>query len=229
MSKQIALSKGLYATVDDQDYDWLSELTWYATSHNYATNKKLTAMHRAIMERCGHQIKGLFIDHINGNRLDNRRENLRICNPKQNGANSRKIAPATSQYKGVSWHKQSKRWQAIIRIDGVSKYLGLFNFEDDAAVAYNDAARKAWGEFAYLNTVTVEPRQSQTNPAGAGRIEINIDDYKLALDHALNALNAPNYGYYIPDLARIHLAETQPSGKPVKAFTIVGVVMSELW
>lgn len=116
-------------------------------------------MHRAIMEHCGYHIENLMIDHINGNRLDNRRENLRMCNGSQNAANSRKTTSLTSsKYKGVTWSKQSKCWLATIKIDGVLNHLGSFKSEDEdkAAVAYNKAALEAWGEFAHINVISNE-------------------------------------------------------------------------
>lgn len=64
------------------------------------------------------------------------------------------------------------------------------------------------------------------NPAGAGRIEVNLDDYRMALDHALNA---PDYGYFIHDAARIKFAENHAYGKPASSFAVVGIVMGELW
>ncbi len=99
-----------------------------------------------------------YLDHKNDNGLDNRRENLRICNPSENCGNSRKPvfkngAKPSSRYKGVCRHKQAGKWFAYIKVDRVRKYLGLFEIEEDAAEAYDRAAYDAWGEFARLNLI----------------------------------------------------------------------------
>ena len=94
------------------------------------------------------------VDHINGDGLDNRRINLRICTPSQNSANKRKgNGTYSSKYKGVSWAKDRSKWDAYIRVNRVLRKLGGFVNEDDAARAYNEAALKAFGGFANLNVV----------------------------------------------------------------------------
>jgi HNH endonuclease len=92
------------------------------------------------------------IDHINGDCLDNRRENLRKATRSQNMANQPKIGGTwSSHYKGVTWFKQRQKWRAQIKIEGRNHHLGLFINEDDAAKAYDEAAFQAFGEFAHLN------------------------------------------------------------------------------
>jgi hypothetical protein len=96
--------------------------------------------------------KGLEVDHINGDKLDNRLKNLRICTPTQNKHNV-KSNRGSSKYKGVSYNKAEKKWKSYITIDGSRKNLGTFTNEDEAALAYNQYAQENFGEFALLNEV----------------------------------------------------------------------------
>jgi len=91
--------------------------------------------------------------HINGCGLDNRKANLRPVTHAQNHQNRRKISGTTSRYKGVSWYKRRNRWHATIQINRKTKDLGYFEKEEDAAHAYDEAAKEAVGEFARLNGV----------------------------------------------------------------------------
>jgi len=106
-------------------------------------------MHRFIVG-CA---EGLQVDHIDGNGLNNLRENLRICSNNQNQYNQRPRTNGSSRFKGVSWHKNEKVWQATIKFNGRQTWLGQFNSEERAAMAYNEAARRMFGEFALLNIV----------------------------------------------------------------------------
>ena len=93
----------------------------------------------------------MIVDHINGDTLDNRKQNLRICTQSGNCMNRRKGANKTSIYKGVTFLKSKKRWMAQIKTKGNRKPLGTFKTEDKAAIAYNIAAIKMFGEFARPN------------------------------------------------------------------------------
>jgi len=96
------------------------------------------------------------VDHINGDPLDNRTSNLRISNKSQNGANrgaDRRRLGTSSRHKGVSWRKNRNCWGAYIHVNGKTRYLGSFSTENEAALAYNQAAREAWGQWARLNDV----------------------------------------------------------------------------
>lgn len=163
MAKLIRLTKGQFAIVDDKDFEWLSEITWslsYANGNYYAKgwdSGKHVQMHRKIFGLTNPNIQ---IDHKNRNPLDNRRENLRIATRSQNMANKRPSKKGSSQYRGVQWCKDSKKWRVDIVKNKVRKYLGKFESETDAAVAYNMAAIEIHGEFAYINKIDVFPQPS---------------------------------------------------------------------
>ena len=142
--KEILLTQGKVALVDDEDYKELSKVKWYVKKYgktSYAARntprkdgKQMTIrMHRVILP----PPVGKEIDHINGDGLDNRRENLRIVSHRENGQNRHERK--TSKYPGVSWHKSRNKWSAQIRISGKLKYLGLFDDEWDAYKTYMKA------------------------------------------------------------------------------------------
>jgi hypothetical protein len=91
------------------------------------------------------------IDHINNDRSDNRIANLRLASSSENGMNMLKRKGCTSQYKGVSWCAQPKKWRSKIMKDGVQKHLGYYDNEEEAARAYDKAAKEIFGEYANLN------------------------------------------------------------------------------
>ena len=129
-------------------------------SHGYRhikVNGKIYKAHRLIF-LYHHGYLPKYIDHIDGNKLNNNIGNLRSITNSQNLLNSKKRKlyngkPTTSQYKGISWNKRDKKWIAEIMINYESKYLGSFNLEEDAAIAYNKAAIELFGEYAKLNEV----------------------------------------------------------------------------
>lgn len=148
MMKEIRLTQDKVALVDDQD-SWLDQYEWYAFGDNNkrerwcAVRKHDRAlMHRLILNAP----EGLVVDHINRNALDNRRNNLRLCTRSQNCMNSMPHG-GMSQYKGVTWNKSSQRWQAACQ----GKYIGMYDYEELAAQAYNVKAKELFGEFARLN------------------------------------------------------------------------------
>jgi len=149
--KEILVS-GLVALVDDEDFVKVSDFKWTLHSRGYATayagggrrDQKYVLMHQLIVS------SEADIDHRNGNKLDNRKQNLRPATRSQNNAN-RKAQPHSSKYKGVRWHRQNKKWTAQIGVDGKSKYLGSFVSEEEAAQVYDRAAIELYGAFAKVN------------------------------------------------------------------------------
>jgi hypothetical protein len=150
--KEIYLSQGKVAIVDDDRYDEISKFKWYVVFERkkfYAvrhSGKSRIWMHRYILQTP----LGRETDHINGDTLDNRCENLRICTRSQNMANQRKTR-GSSKYKGVYWYKPRRKWKAELTFNQEHIYLGLFESEIDAAKAYDDKAKEIFGEFAHLN------------------------------------------------------------------------------
>jgi hypothetical protein len=155
--KEIPLTQGQVALVDDEDYEFLSQYKWHARKHrktfyavtaihNSITGKQVhIKMHQAII---GMRLDQKVIDHINCRGVDNRRENLRHCTFAQNRRNSASYE-GVSKYKGV--HLVGKKWRARIRINGKSVSLGMFTKEISAAIAYDITAYQYFGEFAKLN------------------------------------------------------------------------------
>jgi hypothetical protein len=151
--KRIPLTRGLFALVDNTNYEWLSRWEWcahpngaenfYAMRSVYFPIKKSIWMHKEVFG--GDQL----VDHKNRDTLDNRRDNLRAATHSQNRANSKRRSNNTSGYQGVSRHKL--KWKAEIVMNQKFIYLGLFENLKDAALAYDDAALKHFGEFANTN------------------------------------------------------------------------------
>jgi hypothetical protein len=158
MSKEIQLTKGKVTLVDDEDYEMLIGLgVRWCVNDGYAFNSVYGRMHRFLSSAP----KGRMVDHVNGNKLDNRRENLRIATNSQNQAN-RKVSRGVSKFKGVTWQKRTYDasrgyWKAQIVANGVVHYLGSYDTDLDAAKAYNDAAVKFFGEYAHLNDLSMPP------------------------------------------------------------------------
>lgn len=154
MTKSIPLSKGLVAIVDDEDYDELSLVKWHADNRGYAVRcvrfpigPRKILMHRHIMQTG----RGIEVDHIDGNRLNNQRSNLRTATSAENKRNQRPTRGGSSKYKGVTWNTRLQRWVAQIGVNRKSIYIGSFKDETEAAKAYDKAARQHFGEFACTN------------------------------------------------------------------------------
>jgi hypothetical protein len=150
--KNISLTQGKFAMVDDEDYEYLNRHKWYFEK-GYAARKegvirgKITYMHRVIMQTPD----GMDTDHINGNKLDNRRENLRVCTHAQNTRNRNYQINNTSGYKGVSFDKSRNKWHVAIKVNGLHINKGRYDTVEEAARAYDEAARYYFGEYAGLN------------------------------------------------------------------------------
>ncbi len=156
MPTKIILTQGKVAIVDAKNHFRLAMNKWYYTNDGYAVrneNGKTIRMHRVILERkLGHS-NFENTDHINRDRLDNRKDNLRPATVTQNQHNRGKPENNTSGFKGVFWHKRDRKWIASIRVDGELLYLGYFDSKEAAAGAYNAAAKEYFGEFAVLNII----------------------------------------------------------------------------
>lgn len=168
--KLIELTKGKTAKVDDEDYEKLMKYSWNAHKHSnsdtiyYASRGvKVLGIKKVIGFKMHRQIMGVIdpkisVDHINGDSLDNRRCNLRVCAHKENTRNRKKSENKSSPYKGLWWNKRSKKWQAAIRFEGKAYHLRYFIDPIEAAEAYNKAAIKYFGEYAKLNIINKETK-----------------------------------------------------------------------
>lgn len=153
--KIIWLTQGQFTLVDNEDYEFLSQWRWYAqkirnayyaSRDDYTSSKrKKILMHRLLINT------DLFVDHRDRNGLNNQRDNLRIATASQNQRNRRSCKQSTSKYLGVFQEKGRKKWVASIGNNGQKIRIGRFLSEEDAALAYNEAAIKFHGEFANLN------------------------------------------------------------------------------
>ena len=156
--RKIYLGEGEFTIVDADIYYRLGRFKWFLVGSKkkfYAARNiktgpcqiKIVRLHRVIMN----PPDGLLIDHQNGNSLDNRRANLRFATRSQNATNRQKRKKGSSRFNGVSIEKRTGRWRARICYQGKKMYLGSFDSEIDAALAYDAAAKKYHGEFACLN------------------------------------------------------------------------------
>lgn len=148
--KHIELTKGYRTIVDDEDYHKLTAMGSWHYSHGRAVRKDsngTTWMHKVLL------VTDLDVDHINGDPLDNRKSNLRPATRSQNNANKGLQSNNTSGYKGVSKFKLTGRFQAYIKKQNKRIHLGYFPTPEQAATAYNSAAKELFGEFAKLNEV----------------------------------------------------------------------------
>lgn len=158
--KKIPLSgkkgEGLFAIVDDEDFEELSKYNWYLTSVGYAARGKwnkdkersdVLLMHRQLMSFP----TGKLVDHINMEKLDNRKCNLRIATKSENMRNSPKRSSNTSGYKGVVFVKHIKKWKAEITLNYKNTHIGVYQTREEAAKAYDAKAVELFGEYAQLN------------------------------------------------------------------------------
>lgn len=157
--REILLTQGKVALVDDQDYEWLSQWKWQAirghTGIWYAvrcegphSQRQYLLMHRVITDAP----EWRKVDHKDHDGLNNQRHNLRTCTCSQNLGNRRGRKNTASGYKGVM--QNGSGWQARIQCNGRRYCLGTFTHAGDAAQAYNEAALRLFGEFAYVNGLT---------------------------------------------------------------------------
>jgi hypothetical protein len=179
--RTIELTKGYLSLVDEADYEWLDQKQWrawtqkragrlavYARGNLSKFGKRIgVAMHRYIMMAPEH----LDVDHKNGDGIDNRRSNLRLATRLQN---TRSRMPRPGQFKGIKLDRRDPRvvrWTAAIVIGGKKKFLGSFQSAEEAAQAYDVAAVKHFGEFAWTNfkgTKALGDRLESGHPSGLG-------------------------------------------------------------
>jgi len=157
--KEIKLTQGLIAFVDDDDFERLNSFKWFAHKSGNAyyaetiisvgyKKQDVLKMHRLVMNlgRCE-----MVVDHKDMNGLNNTKENLRVCTRSQNAMNKKSQTGSFSKYKGVSYHKRNKKFQAEITINSKKKHIGYYHKDVDAAIAYDNKAIEFFGEFAVLN------------------------------------------------------------------------------
>ena len=156
--REIPLTQGKVAIVDESDFEWASQWKWFAkykpSCHAFyaaRTDNKAGVtfeLHRALMG----VNKGdkRVVDHINHDSLDNRRGNLRVCTSTQNSQNRRAHCNNKSGFKGVSFHPHTGKWRAVIHVNGKRLSLGLRATPEEAGELYHAAAQEHFGEFACI-------------------------------------------------------------------------------
>lgn len=152
--KEIPLTQGKTALVDDDDYDLVNAHKWHATyayggwyARRWVNKQPAMMMHRMITQAQ----RGEMIDHRNGNSLDNQKCNLRRASNSQNQQNRHRLVTNTSGYRGVTFIKKANKWQAGIKLQGKSYHLGWHLSPEAAARAYDAKAQELFGEFAQCN------------------------------------------------------------------------------
>ncbi len=152
---ELPLSQGLVAIIDEQDYPILSQYRWCAAKcrHTFVACRgtwrdgrtKKVYLHRLIMNAPQNSL----VDHINGDGLDNRRCNLRICTKKENNRNRTRMQSLnTSGFRGAFWEHGCKKWRAQISVNNKNHHIGVFHSKHEAASAYQQAAKRLYGIFA---------------------------------------------------------------------------------
>ncbi|MBA4183030.1 MAG: HNH endonuclease [Acidobacteria bacterium] len=163
------LSQNKIVLIDDEDFERVNQFKWcylanygaskhitgYAARSDYTNGKKTIYLHKFLLN----PPVGLKVDHINGNGLDCRKENLRIATVAQNCFNRAIAIDSTSGFKGVYWKPAHKKFVASITVQGKQKHLGLFNSAVDAAMCYDRHARLYYGDFAAVNFPAIGERQ----------------------------------------------------------------------
>ena len=171
--KEIQLTQGKVAIVDDEDFEFLNQYKWCVSKHSntYYVVRRITVQSQNKRKNIKHKGKVILIhrliiarklkrklklneeiDHINGNGLDNRECNLRIATSQQQNMNQKKQKRKTSSiYKGVYWRKDCKMWHSRIMIDSKYTHLGYFKDEIEAGRVYDKKAKELFGDFACLN------------------------------------------------------------------------------
>ncbi len=149
--KKVKLTRGKFATVDNDVYEKVNKYNWYYIEGGYAARddfssgkRKMVYMHRFIMD----PPEGMVIDHINGKKHDNRKENLRICTHRQNSWNAKKRTDNKSGYRGVSWDKSKQKWGVRLKVGNLYKFGGYFTNKIEASKRYGELVEKYRDEFS---------------------------------------------------------------------------------
>ena len=155
--KTIPLTRGYFTKVDDEDYEKFASIRWQAmvdsrskmvrASRKGGNPRTTIYLSREIMNAP----KGKLVDHVNGNQLDNQKQNLRLCTHAENLQNRGPTKSNTSGFKGVCFDKNLKKWRAQIGFKMKRRYIGSFNTKKEAALAYDRFTRKLHGKFAKPN------------------------------------------------------------------------------
>lgn len=157
--KLIKLTKGKFAKVDDSNFDYLNQWKWHISAYGYATRTTYSGhghktrkviviyMHRLILN----VQKGMEVDHINYNPLDNRRSNIRIVTRSQNMMNRKLLKNNTSGFKGVSWNKRIRRWSVELTFNQKKIHIGHYQDIKIAAKKYDEKAKELFGEYSRIN------------------------------------------------------------------------------
>jgi hypothetical protein len=159
--KRIPLTKGYFALVDDEDFDYLNQWKWqfnsgYANRVQYERidrgiyRNKSIRMHRDLMSAPNN----MQVDHIDGDKLNNQKANLRICTAAQNSRNRRPHVDGTSEFKGVYYDKKTRstrKWKAQITLDYKNYNIGRFSTQEEAAAAYDRKSIELHGEYGRRN------------------------------------------------------------------------------
>jgi hypothetical protein len=208
--KQIKLNRNRFAIVDDDDYEYLQWFSWtidrnhygyFYTSRSVMTDgvSKKEKMHRIIMKVTDPNI---FVDHVNGNGLDNRKSNLRLCNRSQNAANKHRVR-GESRYLGVYKVVQNgiSYWKAVCKKykKTIQEY---YHLEGEAALAYNKMAIKLHGEFAKLNILTkthIDELEEYKKKKKCGRCKI----YKLKENFNKSSVTSSGLSSYCKDCLKL--------------------------
>ena len=149
-ARWIPVGHGKFSLVDADDFVSLNEMGLWSLSIGYPCNRhnsRTARMHNVLFPA----VAGMYVDHTNGNKLDNRKCNLRYASPQDSAYNLRVARRSKSGFKGVGWHSKNKSWRARVRVNGRELCVGYFSSPVEAAVAYDAAARKHHGVYATLN------------------------------------------------------------------------------
>jgi hypothetical protein len=160
----IELTQGKVSIVGVEDFEQLSKHKWYFHKNGYAVRNRKKSdgpgsrcirMHREILRAPD----DLLVDHINGDKLDNRRSNIRLATKSQNECNKGPSSLNGSGYRGVSWSKQKRKWHVRVYLDAKCQHVGFFSNIEEAALAYNEATKKIHGSFSRENELVTRNKE----------------------------------------------------------------------